>query len=157
LNIPETQTFSKAVMGMLADVGITWKPVFLGVTGMAEPFKRLEFDIIGSIYPLVQEPDHIASLLYNPDSFFNNGRSRNEKAIELIKAGRKEVDFEKRKQIYYELEKVLYNNYEDVWLFYPNAIMATNKNLEGFNNELFKKYGEGYFFSHPMWFKEGSP
>jgi len=157
LNIPETQTFSKAVMGMLADVGITWKPVFLGVTGMAEPFKRLDFDIIGSIYPLVQEPDHIASLLYNPDSFFNNGRSRNEKAIELIKAGRKEVDFDKRKQIYYELEKVLYNNYEDVWLFYPNAIMATNKNLEGFNNELFKKYGEGYFFSHPMWFKEGHP
>ena len=157
LNIPETQTFSKAVMGMLADVGITWKPVFLGVTGMAEPFKRLDFDIIGSIYPLVQEPDHIASLLYKPDSFFNNGRSRNEKAIELIKAGRKEVDFDKRKQIYYELEKVLYNNYEDVWLFYPNAILATNKNFEGFNNELFKKYGEGYFFSHPMWFKDGHP
>ena len=157
LNIPETQTFSKAVMGMLADVGIDWKPVFMGVTGMAEPFKRLDFDIIGSIYPLVQEPDHIASLLYKPDSFFNNGRSRNDKAIELIKAGRNEVDFEKRKQIYYELEKVLYNNYEDVWLFYPNAILATNKNFEGFNNELFKKYGEGYFFSHPMWFKNGHP
>ena len=157
LNIPETQTFSKAVMGMLADVGIDWKPVFMGVTGMAEPFKRLDFDIIGSIYPLVQEPDHIASLLYKPESFFNNGRSRNEKAIELIKAGRNEVDFEKRKQIYYKLEKVLYDNYEDVWLFYPNAIMATNKNLEGFNNELFKKYGEGYFFSHPMWFKDGQP
>ncbi len=157
LNIPETQTFSKAVMGMLADVGIDWKPAFLGVTGMAEPFKRLDFDIIGAIYPLVQEPDHIASFIYKPDSFFNKGRSHNEEAIELIKAGRKTVDFQKRKQIYHELEKVLYENYEDVWLFYPNAILATNKNFEGFNNELFKKYGEGYYFSHPMWFKDGHP
>ncbi len=157
LNIPETQTFSKAIMGMLDDVGITWKPSFLGITGMAEPFRKLDFDIIGSIYPLVQEPDHIASLLYQPDSFFNNGRSRNEKAIELINAGRVEVDPEKRKQIYFDLEKVLYDNYEDVWLFYPNAILATNKNFQGFNVELFKKYGEAYFFSHPMWFKDGHP
>ena len=157
LNIPEAQTFSKAIMGMLEQVGITWKPVFLGITGMAEPFQRLDFDLVGSIYPLVQEPDHIASLLYQPDSFFNNGRSHNEQAIELIEEGRKEVDVEKRKQIYFDLEKVLYDNYEDIWLFYPNAIMATNNNFQGFNVELFKKYGEGYFFSHPMWFKEGHP
>ncbi len=157
LNIPEAQTFSKAIMGMLGKVGITWKPVFLGITGMSEPFQKLDFDLVGSIYPLVQEPDHIASLLYNPDSFFNNGRSHNEKALELIEAGRKEIDIEKRKQIYFDLEKVLYENYEDVWLFYPNAIMATNINFQGFNAELYKQYGEGYFFSHPMWFKEGHP
>ncbi len=157
LNIPEAQTFSKAIMGMLENVGITWKPVFLGITGMAEPFQKLDFDLVGSIYPMVQEPDHIASLLYKPDSFFNNGRSHNEQAVELIEAGRKEVDVEKRKQIYFDLEKALYDNYEDIWLFYPNAIMATNKNFQGFNVDLYKKYGEGYFFSHPMWFKDGHP
>ena len=157
LNIPEAQTFSKAIMGMLDKVGITWKPVFLGITGMAEPFQKKDFDIVGSIYPLVLEPDHIASLLYMPDSFFNNGRSHNEKAVALIDAGRKEVDVEKRKQIYFDLEKSLYDNYEDVWLFYPNAILATNKNFQGFNVDLFKKYGEGYLFSHPMWFKNGKP
>ncbi len=157
LNIPEAQTVSKAIMGMLDNVGITWKPVFLGITGMSEPFQKLDFDLVGSIYPLVQEPDHIASLLYNPDSFFNNGRSHNETALALIESGRKEVDVEKRKQIYFDLEKTLYDNYEDVWLFYPNAILATNKNFQGFNVDLFKKYGEGYFVSHPMWFKDGKP
>jgi peptide/nickel transport system substrate-binding protein len=157
LNIPEAQTFSKAVMGMLEKVGITWKPVFLGITGMAEPFQKKDFDIVGSIYPMVQEPDHIASLLYKPDSFFNNGRSRNEKAIELIEAGRREVEYEKRKEIYFDLQKALHENYEDVWLFYPHSMMATNKNFQGFNVDLFKKYGEGYYFSHPMWFKEGHP
>ncbi|HVN71439.1 MAG TPA: ABC transporter substrate-binding protein, partial [Desulfomonilia bacterium] len=119
LNIPEAQAFAKAVMAMLEKVGITWKPVYLSVPGMMEPFRKLDFDVVGNLYPWIQEPDHIATLLYDPASPFNNGRSRNEKAIRLIKAGREEVNEAKRAKIYNELENVLYDNYEDAWLWYP--------------------------------------
>ncbi len=157
LNSPEAQAFAKAVMAMLEKVDITWKPVFLGVTGMMEPFKKMDFDMIGNLYPWIQEPDHVATLLYDPDSPFNNGRSRNTKAIALIKAGRETTDVAKRAKIYHQLEKVLYDNYEDAWLWWPNAVLASSRNVRGFNLDMNIKYGEGYYFSHPQWFRDGHP
>jgi ABC-type transport system substrate-binding protein len=67
------------------------------------------------------------------------------------------VNEAKRTKIYFELEKTLYENYEDVWLWYPTAVLASNKNVMGFNAEMAKKFGEAYFFSHPQWFKDGHP
>jgi ABC-type transport system substrate-binding protein len=96
-------------------------------------------------------------MLYDPESPFNNGRSHNEKAIELIRKGRETEDEKERAKIYFEMEKALYENYEDAWLWYPTVVMAFNKRVEGFNLEMFLKYGEGYYFSHPLWFKEGHP
>ncbi len=157
LNTPEAQAFAKAVMTMLEKVGITWKPVYLSVSGMMEPFRKKDFDIVGNLHPWIQDPDHVATLIYDPASPFNNGRSHNEKAISLIKAGRENVNEAKRTKIYFELEKTLYENYEDVWLWYPTAVLASNKNVMGFNAEMAKKFGEAYFFSHPQWFKDGHP
>jgi peptide/nickel transport system substrate-binding protein len=157
LNTPEAQVFAKAVMAMLAKVGITWRPVFLGITGMIEPFRKLDFHIIGNLYPWIQEPDHMATLLYDPTSPLNNGRSRNDKAIALIRLGRETTDEAKRAKIYFELEKVLYDNYEDAWLWWPTAVLASSRNIQGVNRPMWQQYGEGYFFSHPMWFKDGHP
>ncbi len=157
LNLPEAQAFAKAVMAMLEKVGITWKPVYLSISGMIEPFKKRDFDIVGSLHPWIQEPDHIATLLYDPISPLNNGRSHNEKAISLIKAGRENVNEAKRTIIYNELEKALYENYEDAWLWWPTAVLASSKNVMGFNADMAKQFGEAYYFSHPQWFKDGHP
>lgn len=157
LNTPEAQSFAKAVMAMLAKVGITWKPEFHGVTGMIEPFRKLDFDVLGMLYPWIQEPDHVATMLYDSSSFFNNGRSSNPKAVALINEGRATVDEAKRAKIYQKLEKVLYENYEDAWLWHLTAVLVSNKNVMGFNEEMYREYGEGYFFSHPRWFKNGHP
>ncbi len=157
LNTPEAQAFAKAVMAMLAKVGITWQPVFLGITGMIEPFRKLDFDVIGNLYPWIQEPDHAATLLYDPASPLNNGRSNNPKALALIKEGRTTVDEAKRAKIYHELEKVLYGNYEDAWLWWPTAVLVSSKNVMGYNKDMHRQYGEGYIFSHPQWFRDGHP
>jgi peptide/nickel transport system substrate-binding protein len=157
LNVPEAQSFAKAVMAMLQKVGITWKPVYLSVSGMIEPFRKKDFDIIGNLYPWIQEPDHIATLLYDPASPFNNGRSRNEKAIFLIRAGREEGNEARRARIYHDLEKALYDNYEDAWLWWPTAVLASGRNVMGFNEDMARRYGEAYFFSHPQWFRDGHP
>jgi hypothetical protein len=47
------------------------------------------------------------------------------------------------------------DNYEDVWLWYPLTIHASSMNLRGFDVEAMRDKGEGYWFSHPMWFYEG--
>ncbi len=157
LNVPEAQSFAKAVMAMLAKVGITWQPVFLGVTGMMEPFRKLDFDVIGNLHPWIQEPDHAVTLMYDPGSPLNNGRTNNPKVLALIREGRTTVDEAKRTKIYHELEKVLCDNYEDAWLWWPTAVLASGKNLMGYSKDMHRQYGEGFIFSHPQWFREGHP
>jgi len=157
LNSPEAQSFAKAVMAMLEKVGISWKPVFLGIAGMLEPARKADYDVVGMMYPFIIDPDQAATMMYDPDSPFNNGRSRNPKAIALIREGRETTDQAKRVRIYQQLEKVLYDNYEDAWLWWPDAVLALSRNVRGFNLDMFMKYNEGYYFSHPQWFREGHP
>jgi peptide/nickel transport system substrate-binding protein len=158
-NFPEALAFSKAVMGMLEKVGITWKVEFLGIAAMTDPLRRLDFDMNGMLHPWIFEPDLIATNLYHPDGLLNYGRSRNEKALDLIKAGREEIHDAERVKIYRQLEEVLYKNYEDVWLFWPMVAITFSMNLRmhDMNVKAFKEGGEGYFNSHPRWFRDGRP
>ncbi|MBA4367551.1 MAG: hypothetical protein C0403_07920 [Desulfobacterium sp.] len=155
LNTPVSQAFTKAVMAMLENVGIKWEVDFLGIAGMVEPFMKRKYDMSGGLYQWIFEPDLIATALYMPDGMLNYGRNKNEKAIQLIVQGREETDDAKRVKIYQQLEAILYENYEDVWLWYPMMVAASSKRIQGFNVEMLKQHGEGYIRSHPTWFKDG--
>ncbi len=62
---------------------------------------------------------------------------------------------EKRKQIYWKLEEVLYNSYEDAWLWWEETATAYRKQIEGWDQEGFLKYRDAWFWAHPLWFKDG--
>jgi peptide/nickel transport system substrate-binding protein len=156
-NLPLSVTLAEAIKGMLADVGIDWKVDLLDPAAISDRMKNIEYDLMGLLWTWIWDPDLMATGLYHPDGGFNYGRSRNEKAIALIAAGRKEVDFDKRQKIYFELEKVLYDNYEDVWVSWAMTVNAYRKNVMGWDNEKYLKGREGFWFSHPLWFKEGKP
>ena len=93
--------------------------------------------------------------LYHPDGGFNFGRSNNKKVITLIEAGSVESIPLKRQQIYRELEAVLYENYEDAWIMWDISVVAYNKRVQGYNNDMFIKHREGFTRSHPLWLKDG--
>lgn len=154
-NEPVSQAFAKAVMAMLEKVGITWECKLLGVAAMMDPFMRKDYDMAGGLYQWIFEPDHIATALYMEDGVLNYGRNHNEKAVSLIQKGRREVNETKRKAIYQDLERVLYENCEDIWLWYPMMDMGANARIEGFNIDMYRRSGETYWWSHPMWFKDG--
>ncbi len=61
----------------------------------------------------------------------------NEKADELIMAGRRESDIEKRKEIYKELNQVIYENCTQLFVCHPTNSYAMSKQVEGFilNND----------------------
>ena len=86
----------------------------------------------------------MATGLYHPDGGFNYGRSNNAKAIELIEAGKAEVDIKKRQAIYWELERIMYENYEDAWLWYPVNITAVSKDIAGYNDEMHRCWAGGF-------------
>ena len=122
LNTATSQTLAEAVKGMLANVGIVWKVELLDAAAISDKMRKVDYDFAGGGWAWIYEPDVLATGLYHPEGGFNYGRSNNPKAIALIEAGRKEMNDAKRTKIYQELEKVVYDNYEDAFLWYPMAI-----------------------------------
>lgn len=156
-NVPVSQAFAKAVMAMLEKVGIHWDVKFVGIAAMADPFMRLDYDMCGGLYQWIFEPDLIASALYMPNGVLNYGRNNNPEVIALIRKGRKAIKDDERKQIYQQLEQVLYDNYMDIYLWYPSIVVGSNTNLRGYNAKMHMAYGDIYTASHPLWFKGGKP
>jgi peptide/nickel transport system substrate-binding protein len=150
-----SQTLGEAIKNMLAKVGITWKVELLDPAAIAERLRKVDYDFAGQTWQWIYDPDLLVTGLYDPDGGFNFGRSNNKKAIELINAGREEVDEAKRLKIYQELEKVLYDNFEDCYLWYPKAVTLFRKNVQGWNNDQYWKMKDMQWWSHPLWFKDG--
>jgi len=148
-------TTTEAIKGMLAKVGINWKVDALDPVAEDDRNKNLEYDLAGTMFAYIKEPDMVATGLYHPEGSFNYGRTNTPKAIELIEAGKIEIDMKKRQKIYWELERVLYENYEDVWFSYPIWNTARSLRVLGYDVKEHDAGGEFYWHSHPGWFKDG--
>ncbi|MEW6185340.1 MAG: ABC transporter substrate-binding protein [Thermodesulfobacteriota bacterium] len=155
LNTATSQTLAEAVKEMLAKVGIVWKVDLLDAAAISERLRKVDYDFAGGGAVWIYDPDILATNFYHPDGGFNYGRSNNPKAIALVEAGRTEMNEAKRAKIYHELEKVIYDNYEDVFLWYPMAIRVYAKKVQGWNNPMYIRSREGQIWSHPLWFKSG--
>jgi peptide/nickel transport system substrate-binding protein len=154
-NYPGSKAIAEAVKAMLANVGITWDVAILDQAAISDRMKNLEYDLCEGYWSYIYDPDTVVAGVYLPDGGFNFGRSINEKVFALAKSGIEEIDFEKRKQIYWDLEKALYDNYEDAWLFYDTNIYAYRKCVQGFNYNMRVEGGFAYYYTHPRWFKDG--
>jgi peptide/nickel transport system substrate-binding protein len=154
-NSETSKTLGEAIKAMLSQVGIKWKLDILDPVAASDRRKNIEYDLASSGWVAISDPDIVCTSLYHPDGGRNYGRSNNKKAIELMLSAREEFDEEKRTQMYHELEYELYQNYEDLWLSWDITAVAYRKNVQGWNNEMWKKYGQIMLFSHPLWFKEG--
>ncbi len=150
-----SQTLTEAIKGMLAKVGVDWKVELLDTAAIGEKLRNADYDFAGSGWDWIFDPDLMATGLYHPDGGFNFGRSHNEKAIALIEQGRREMNDGKRTKIYQEVDKVIYDNYEDAFLWYPTAVTVFRKNIQGWNNDMWLKFRDGYVYSHFLWFKGG--
>ena len=156
-NTADAMVYTEAIKNMLAQVGVNWQVDALDTAAGSDRVKNLEFDLYAAGWSWIYDPDLQASSLYLPTGGWNHGRVNNEKLTELIEAGVKEVDLLKRQKIYFELEKVLYDNYIDVWVYWPMDITAQRQNVMGWNLSMYLKGREANYWSHPMWFKDGKP
>ncbi len=52
------------------------------------------------------------------------------------------MDTEKRRQIYWDLEKVLYDTCEDVWVLWEMWPSAYRKTVQGYDHEMIVKHKE---------------
>ena len=156
-NYAIAMNIAEAIKAMLKQVGVNWEVEFLDSAASSDRMKNLEYDFAGGGWVWIWDPDLMATGLYMPEGGFNYGRSNLPAAQKLIRQGRAEVDLKKRQKIYWQLEKMLYDDYEDAWLWWSVSVSAYRKNVMGWNTKLYLKGREGFWFSHPMWFKNGKP
>jgi peptide/nickel transport system substrate-binding protein len=149
------QTIAEAVKNMLAKVSIDWQVDLLPAAAAAKRMQALDYELATGGWTFIYDPDLMPTGLYHPNGGFNFGRSNNNAAIALIEAGRSEIDFDKRQKIYWQLEKVLYDAYEDAWLWWEETLVAYRKNVMGWDHENFLKHRDAWFWAHPLWFKDG--
>jgi len=154
-NLPEQANIAEAVKKMLANVGVEWKVDSLDRVAIDDRERNLEYHLADGGWYFAWDPDFPATGLYHPKGSSNRGRSNNPKAIELIEAGRTEVDLAKRQTIYFELEKLMYDDYQDIWLWYPKAFFGYSKRLAGYNQKMLTDGLEGFWHSHPFWLTDG--
>ena len=155
INTTMGQTIAEAVKNMLAKVGIDWQVDLLPAAVTAKRMQALDYDLATGGWVFIYDPDLMPTGLYHPNGGFNFGRSKNDAAIALIEAGRREIDLDKRQKIYWQLEKVLYDAYEDAWLWWEETLVAYRKDVMGWDHENFLKYRDAWFWAHPLWFKNG--
>ena len=155
LNESSFQTLGEAIKGMLAKVGITWQLEILEPAAMSQRMRKVDYDFATNTWAWIYDPDLLLTGWYHPDGGFNFGRSENKKVIPLIEAAREETDEAKRTKIYWEIEKLLYENFEDVYISYPRAVNVFPKWVQGWNNDMYQKLKDVHRFTHPLWFKNG--
>jgi ABC-type transport system substrate-binding protein len=154
-NITSDQTSGEAIKNMLAKVGITWNVQFLDPAAASEKMRKVDYDLATNTWTWIYDPDLLLTGWYHPDGGFNFGRSENKKVIPLIEAAREEVDEAKRTKMYWEIEKLLYDNYEDIYISYPRAVNVYPKRVQGWNNDMYQKIKDVHWLTHPTWFKDG--
>ena len=152
-NDPESQMRIEGIKSMLAKVGVKVKVESLDPVAATDKLRNLEFDLMAWNYYFIYDPDSIATTYYHPD--LNQKRNNNKRAVALVEAGREELNLAKRIKVYHELEKVVYDDFLDIWLWWEKWPVAYHKDIQGFNLEMYLKDGGTYSFSHPLWFKDG--
>ena len=152
-NDAESQTRVQALQSMLARVGINLEVELLDPVAANNRQVTLNYDLLANNYYFIFDPDSIATAHFHPD--LNSKRNNNKRAVSLIEAGRKELNLEKRAKIYQELEKVVYDNYLDSWLWWEMSAVAYQKYVQGYNHEMYVNDLGSYLFTHCLWFKTG--
>ena len=150
-----SRRYGEIIRTMLRMVNITYKVDYLEYVAANDRARNLEYDFSTWIATYVKDPDSVLTTYYAPEENDDQARIWNEDVITKIRAARRELNHEKRQKMYWDIEKTLYDNYDDVWFSYSVGISATRKVVRGYNREFERAGKDAYWPTHSGWFKNG--
>ena len=117
----------------LKRLGVDMKSRVLEWATFVEKIQNHEFQAETAAWGTGTDPDTLWNL-WCTDQYKtgrNYGGYSNARVDELFVLGRKEFDFEKRKKIYQEIGKILYDDQPYTWLWNEPILAAFNKRIHG--------------------------
>jgi len=117
----------------MADIGIKVNLNFMEFSAAVDRVDAREFDTFTMGWSLSVDPDPYG--IWHSTSPWNDPGFYNARSDELIEMGRKEMDIEKRKQIYAEWQQLINDELPTMFLSYGVVIAAVNERVKGIDTE----------------------
>ncbi|MCP4755339.1 MAG: ABC transporter substrate-binding protein [Proteobacteria bacterium] len=147
--------FGQIIKAMLKRANINWEIATFDPVAASDKLQNLEYELTVQVGGFIRDPDSSITFFYDPDAEAKKKRIENPRVMAMIKTARQELNFEKRKKMYWDIEKAIYENYDDAWLFHYTLISAVRKQVRGRNTEMELEAGDAFWSTHPQWFKDG--
>jgi len=97
--------------------------------------------------------DLILTQLYQSEASWNEGQFKNERFDQVIKEARSELDFNRRKELYGEAQKLLYDEGASIIPLFTNWLDAKSEKLKGYTAHPFGE-ADGYRLSEHVWLED---
>lgn len=145
-NNPEREKYCLLLKRNLRQVGVECSIRKTEFTVMAERLRNHEFDACLAGWGTGTDPD-TARNLWMTDEERNYVQYSDQETDALFNRGREELDIEKRRAIYGEIHKRLYEAQPYTWLFFRPSLYAFSKRVRGYNFSPRGPYNYGPGFS----------
>ncbi len=123
---------AQVIQAQLAEAGIKVNIDLVEWGIFIDKWKKVDFDSFVSLNGGAVEPDKQFYRTFYSTGSTNKFNFSNEKADELLDAGRETVEYEKRKEIYDEFQNLIVDESPVIFLYCSNNIYAGQKSVEGF-------------------------
>ncbi len=127
-------------------IGVVCEVRPMEFTVLQEKSRKHEFHAMFAGWGTGTDPDTSVNI-WGTGRMRNYGNYSNAKVDALFEQGSKEFDREKRRKIYDEIHKILYEDQPYTWLYFRNAFYGFNKELRGYNFSPRGPYSYGPGFS----------
>lgn len=137
----------------MADLGIKVNLNFLEFSAAVDRVDAREFDMFTMGWSLSVDPDPRG--IWHSESPWNDPGFYNERSDELIEAGSRETDIEKRAEIYAEWQRLINKELPYIFLNYSVIIGAVNERVKGIDTDP-GPYGPlvGRHLLHKIWLEQ---
>lgn len=115
-------------------IGVSVKPYEFGT--FYRDIRQGDFDMFTLTWVGLTDPDiyyFIAHSSQVPPAGMNRGHYKNQELDALLVASRQENDVDKRKAIYADIQKIFYNDFVYIPLWYEKNYVFMNRRLEGYS------------------------
>lgn len=123
------------------ELGIEFVPEQLEFNAVVEKRNSGNFEMMFMAWGLTPEPD--PTNVFHTNGSQNKDGYSNPKVDELIEAGLKELDQEKRKEIYHELYQVMNEDLPYIFMYQRKNMNTVNARLQGFEMSPYRYFSAG--------------
>ena len=145
----ESRQKAQIIQNYLKKIGINLIIESSEFAKLLDDIKNSRFDMYSLKWVGISDPDILYKMFHSSGEHRNN--YFNTKVDNLIELGRRELDKNKRKRYYHEIQEILSEDLPYIGLWYKTNVAVMNKNLMGF-----VMYPAGDFVSmRDMWWGNG--
>lgn len=131
---PLDQSDAELLQAQWSKVGIKANFEFIALAVAAVKLNAGEFDFAyGSFGAALGDIDYVMETIFTTGGFFNGGATKDDRIDQLVNRGKnEEEDFKTRRATYWEVQKIINENFYQIWVVGIPDIVVMKKEIHGY-------------------------